>query len=309
MEAAVPDQPGLRRRQLTETLLGEYGHLGVTGLLDIGEGMDAKVYRAHSRELGPVAIKMPHSRWISSGNEPMLDTRVVLRKEFLLCRYLHSRGLQVPEPFLLHTADDGVDFVVSRFVESDGSGLPDADFGHLIRVIHDIPAPPADLIAGEPAADTDEVLAERVGRRLKALVSVADLNTGTPDIRQALAAGPRYDAPGCLLHMDLRPENILARRGRPAAVLDWSNALTGDTALDLSRAAEYGTLTAAALEAYGNRGAFSLTPTNPRAIIYRLDTAIMLAHVFLTGAPDPARARHYLHRTETLCRALREINR
>src|SRR5450755_4687027 len=92
-EAAMPDQPELRYRQLTYTLRDEYGHLGIADLRQIGEGMDAKVYRAHSAELGPVAIKMPHSRWMSSGNELMLDTRVILRKEFQLSRYLQARGL------------------------------------------------------------------------------------------------------------------------------------------------------------------------------------------------------------------------
>jgi aminoglycoside phosphotransferase (APT) family kinase protein len=104
--------------------------------------------------------------------------------------------------------------------------------------------------------------------------------------------------------MDLRPENILVRRGHPVALLDWSNALVSEPALDLSRAAEYGSLTVAALTAYGKPEAFSMTPRTPREIIYRLDTAIMLAHVFLNGAPDEARAQHYIQRTASLCRAL-----
>ena len=71
-----------------------------------------------------------------------------------------------------------------------------------------------------------------------------------------------------------------------------------------ARAAEYGSLNAAALTAYGNRGAFSMTPGTPRQIVYRLDTAVMLSHVFFTGAPDQAQARHYIQRTANLCQAL-----
>ena len=85
----------------------------------------------------PVAIKMPHSRWMSSGNEPVLDTRVILRKEFQLGRYLLPRGLPAPEAFLMHTEDAGVDFNVSQFVESDDSELLDSEFGRLIRAIQD----------------------------------------------------------------------------------------------------------------------------------------------------------------------------
>ena len=106
--------------------------------------------------------------------------------------------------------------------------------------------------------------------------------------------------PRRLLHMDLRKENILVRGGRPVAILDWSNALIGDPALDLARAAEYGSLTPAALDAYGDAGSFTMSsvtplgplgPLTPRQAVYRLDTAVMLSHVFLDGAPDQAKAR------------------
>jgi aminoglycoside phosphotransferase (APT) family kinase protein len=307
-EAAMPDQPELRRCQLMETLHQEYGELGITDFQYIGEGMDAKVYRAHSPELGPVAIKMPHDRWISSGNEPRLDTRVILRKEFRLSRHLQAHGLQAPEAFFMHTDDEGVDFIVSQFVESDNSELLDSEFGHLIRAIHDLPAPSIELSASEPSADADEILTERIERRLKMLASIVGVAIPTPDIGSALSAWRGDDVPGCLLHMDLRPENILVRNGHPVAILDWSNALVGEAALDLSRAAEYGSLSAAALAAYGKSEAFSMTPRTPREIIYRLDTAVMLAHVFLQGAPDEVKAQHYIQRTESLCRSLLEIS-
>jgi aminoglycoside phosphotransferase (APT) family kinase protein len=301
----MPDQGELRRFfQLIEVLRQEYGQLGITGLRHIGEGMDAKVYRAYSPGLGPVAIKMPHSRWVSSGNEPRLDTRTLLRQEWQLSKHLRAHDLPTPEVFLLHADDAGVDFIISEFIESDGSGLPDAEFGRLIRAIHDLPVPAIDLVASKPSADSDEVLAERITQRLKKLTAITGLPAGIPDIRAALSADRSAGGPRSLLHMDMRPANILVRSRRPVAVLDWSNALVGDAALDLARAAEYGSLTTAALAAYGNCGTFSMTPRTPRQIVYRLDTAVMLSHVFLNGAPDQAKARHYIERTTDLCRVL-----
>ncbi len=47
-----------------------------------------------------------------------------------------------------------------------------------------------------------------------------------------------------------------------------------------------------------------MTPASPRQAVYRLDTAVMLSHVFLDGAPDQEKARHYVERTKTLCRML-----
>ena len=165
----------------------------------------------------------------------------------------------------------------------------------------------------ESRDDADQVLAERIGDRLKNLAAVTELGVGFPDIRAVLAADQADGLPRRLLHMDLRPENVLVRAGRPVAILDWSNALIGDPALDLARAAEYGSLTPAALAGYGDPGSFtmspqtsltSLTSLTPREAVYRLDATVMLSHVFLDGAPEPAKARHYIERTKSLCRRL-----
>jgi aminoglycoside phosphotransferase (APT) family kinase protein len=286
------------------TLRDEYGHLGIGGLREIGRGLDARVYHADSAALGPVAVRVPHGRWLSSGNESQLDTRGLLRQEFDLSRHLRAHGLPVPEMFVLHTDDSGVDFTIAEFIMSDGGELPDGEFGTLIRAIHEVPVPPLDLVCMESSRDTDDVLAERIGQRLRNLAAITDLGAGLPDVGAVLCADRGDTRPSRLLHMDLRPENILVRARRPAAILDWSNALAGDPALDLARAAEYGTLTPAALAAYGDAGVFAMVPASPRQAVYRLDTAVMLSHVFLDGAPDPHRARHYIERTRTLCRTL-----
>src|SRR5580692_6790652 len=88
---------------LAQTLRDRYGRLGITGLREIGRGLDARVYRAESTSLGPVAIRVPHARWLSSGNETQLDTRLQLRQDFDLSGHLRAHGLPVPEVFILHT--------------------------------------------------------------------------------------------------------------------------------------------------------------------------------------------------------------
>jgi hypothetical protein len=62
-------------------LADQYGHLGITGLREIGHGLDARVYRAESASLGPVAVRVPHARRLNSGNETQLDTRLQLRQD------------------------------------------------------------------------------------------------------------------------------------------------------------------------------------------------------------------------------------
>jgi hypothetical protein len=303
---------------LSATLRDRYGHLGITGLREIGHGLETRVYRGESAALGPVAIRVPHTRWLNSGNEDQVDTRPLLRQDFDLSRHLRAHGLPVPEVFVMHASGPGPDFTIARYVESDDSELPEREFGRLIRAIHEVPAPELDLVCMESHDDADRLLAERIGDRLKNLAAVTDLGAGLPDIRSldiraVLAADRDAGLPRRLLHMDLRPENILVRSGRPVAILDWSNALIGDPALDLARTAEYGSLTPAVLAGYGDTGTFTpaplaslapLTSLTPRQAVYRLDTAVMLSHVFLGDAPDRAKARHYVERTKSLCRML-----
>ena len=296
--------------QLSATLRDRYGHLGITGLREIGHGMEMRVYRGESAALGPVAIRVPHTRWLNSGNEDQVDTRPLLRQDFELSRHLRAHGLPVPEVFVLHASGTGPDFTIAQYVESDDSELAEREFGRLIRAIHEIPVPELGLVCMESHEDADQLLAERIGDRLKNLAALTELGTGFPDIRAVLAADRDAGLPRRLLHMDLRPENILVRSGRPVAILDWSNALVGDPALDLARTAEYGSLTPAVLAGYGDPGTFtmaplaSLTSLSPRQAVYRLDTAVMLSHVFLDDAPDEAKARHYVERTKNLCRLL-----
>lgn len=289
--------------RLAAVLRKQYGHLGITGLREIGHGLDARVYRGTSATFGDVALRVPHARYLTSGNETQLDTRRQLRQDFELSGRLRAHGLPVPAVFALHLSDEGgPDFTIGEFVSSDGGLLPDEAFGGLIRAIHSVPVPSVDLVCMESRDEVDVVLAERIEDRFGKLAALTPLAVDLPPIAALLAADPCPRR--SLLHMDLRPENVLVRSGQPVAILDWANALIGDPALDLARAAEYGVLTPAALAVYGAPGGFTLVPATPRQVIYRLDTAVMLSHVFLDGAPDPGKARHYIDRVRTLCRLL-----
>jgi aminoglycoside phosphotransferase (APT) family kinase protein len=86
--------------------------------------------------------------------------------------------------------------------------------------------------------------------------------------------------------MDMRPANVLTRDGHIVAVIDWSNALIGDPALELARIAEYGYLDAEFYAGYGMTDGFAHVPRSVE-LLYRLDTAVMLAVVFLSESPDP----------------------
>ena len=84
--------------------------------------------------------------------------------------------------------------------------------------------------------------------------------------------------------MDLRAENILTRDGNIVGLVDWDNALFSDPALELARMAEYGVLNTDFLDGYGGLEWEAQLPISLNLLL-RLDTAVMLAIVFLSETP------------------------
>jgi aminoglycoside phosphotransferase (APT) family kinase protein len=90
------------------------------------------------------------------------------------------------------------------------------------------------------------------------------------------------------VHLDVRASNIRCAGGEVRGLLDWSNALTGDPAMELGRLAEYALLLESGID-YGAvlDGYREPVPVNSAAFwIYRLDAAVMLALLFSSEAPN-----------------------
>ena len=193
---------------------------------------------------------------------------------------------------------DDLDFLVSAYVPDDGSDPDPAALGAMLRRIHDAPVT-AELARALDAGDARS-LAARIADRLDAVrrLSGAALPTVPADALRAIAAGARYRP--AVLHMDFRRVNLRVVAGEIRGVIDWSNALVGDPALDLARVAE-----AAVRDARFDAG-YRLDGAPPAALdaLYRLDTAVMLAVVFLSESPDPVPAQRQIERVAVLLAAL-----
>lgn len=284
-----------QRDRLRAVLDARWPAWGVGELELVGAGLDAAVFRAASAAFGSVAIRAPWTRWISNDNDPSLDARALLAQEQLLANHMRAHGVPAPRGFALHTGDDDFDFLVSAYVPDDGSDESPGELGAVMRRIHDAPVGPAieaALATGELAA----ILAIRLTGRLRAVERLSGAvmpRVAASALRERFAAA-RYRP--SVLHMDVRRANIRVAGGEIRAILDWSNALLGDPALELARAAEFGVRSAAFDAGYG------ALPDVPAELelLYRLDTAVMLAVVFLSEAPDPAPARRQLARVDEL---------
>ena len=260
------------------------------------------MYRGDSPTLGPLAFRVPLDPHFANANDESVDARDLLHQEAALSSHVSGFGVATPPVRHLHVGNDGFDFLVSEFVVHDGSAPDPREFGQLLRAIHDCPMPDVKLVM-QGEREVGDVIAERLLRRSRVIERIAGMDLLLPDSDCIRAVLAQSTARPSLLHMDSRPENLLTWRGNIRAVIDWSNALIGSPELDLARTEEYGHLTPDFLHGYGVSEAKE-APLSER-LLYRLDTAVMLAVVFLSEAPNPRRAKPQVERVARLFEALR----
>ena len=258
--------------------------------------------RGDSPKLGPLAFRVPWDSHFANANDESVDARDLLRQEAALASHVSAFGVATPLVRHLHVGDDGFDFLVSEFVVHDESAPDPREFGRLLRAIHDCPVPDTRLVM-QGEREIGDLIAERLLRRSGVIEEIAGMDLLLPDLDCVRATLAQSTARPSLLHMDARPENLLTWRGNIRAVIDWSNALIGSPALDMARIEEYGQLTPDFLHGYGVSEATE-APLSER-LLYRLDTAVMLAVVFLSEAPDPRRAKSQIGRVVRLFEAFR----
>lgn len=265
--------------------------LGLTGLADVGEGLEFRVWRAHHPEWGQVALRAARRRFESNDNDPLVDTGELLRREARVSRVLAAAGLPVARHFDLLAEE--VDVAVSEFVETDGTSYHPADLGVFAARLHGLGAADGVEIAEDATAVFRATIGDRLSHRWAVLRAIEPDLPRLPAAAELGALVPDRAA-SSLLHLDLRAANLLVRKGGIRAVIDWSNSMVGDPALELARTAEYARLAENGLD-YADfvHGYTTVRPHPVRSAtcweLYRLDAAAMLAVVFNSEAPDPVR--------------------
>lgn len=293
--------------QLLNYLQVYHADWGVKRLDIAGSGLESVIYRAKTVSIGEIAIRVPKNRWLSgsswvSANNNDLDSRVFLRQEAMFSSYLRAYGIPTPIIYALHLGVDGLDFMVSSFIEHDGSKPHPQEFGQLIRSLHSSPPPNIPFALNGNVAVND-FLAKRLLQRLNFISSKANIALQHPPLDEIHMMLEWPESRQCILHMDARPENVLTRDGNIVAFIDWSSALLADPALELMRIAEYGLLCSSFLQGYNDHDCLARIPRIIE-LLYRLDTAAMLAVVFMAEAPDHQRATNQINRVLKLCNIL-----
>jgi aminoglycoside phosphotransferase (APT) family kinase protein len=290
--------------QLKSTIQTTYPAWQITDLALIGSGLEFLAFRADTALYGQVVIRTPRERWISNDNDLHIDARDLLIQEALLMQHFIRYNIPVP-PFCAIHLDDTIDFLVSGFVNSDHTTPDSYQFGQLIRAIHSVPIPDFQpvMLFGQSLTST---LAERIVRRMAVTAQLGNVSLPRFQPSHLAAQLQCVDDSTCVIHMDARPGNLLTKNNQIVAILDWSNTLVGHPALDLARIAEYGHVNSDFIAGYEANGPRLQVPPVVD-LIYRLDTAVVLAVVFLSEAPNEDLALPQVQRVVQLSALLADV--
>lgn len=285
--------------------------LDLTDERPIGYGLEFGVWRMTHPRWGEVAVRVPARAIDSNDNDPYVETAELLRHEAEMYRHLRPLGIPVPRVYeLLHLE---LDVLVCEFLAADGSAYRSFELGETLARLHGLPVPTNIADWRGPGAFR-AALAERVSRRWGVLCGL-DLVRGAPagaGLRlpaapdaAALAALIPQGAATSLLHLDVRAANTIVANGRIRALIDWSNSLVGDPALEIARVQENARLPENQLDIDDFLSGYtSVRPLPERSAdcwrLYRLDAAVMLAVVFTCEAPDPERGPATVRRVHEL---------
>jgi aminoglycoside phosphotransferase (APT) family kinase protein len=282
---------------------------GFTRLRLAGGGVEFQVFEATGPDGSKVALRTPiGGRFQSTPNDRHIDTRSLLRWEYAVTRHLDHLGFPVATPRELVLGEP--DVLVSDFVPDDGRGADQVALGGLLRRLHRSPPPPVPPAATQGLAAA-RLLPRRIADRFAELGAfVAALPPAPPVERLTAVLGSRPT--GRLVHLDVRASNLRCRGGAVRGLLDWSNALIGDPAMELGRLAEYASLPENGLDYDAVLAGYAEpVPVDSAAFwIYRLDAAVMLALLFHSEASHAELGPSAVDRLrEVYLRLSRELSR
>lgn len=274
-----------------------------------GDGVDFVIYRVRHAEGGESALRIPRHRVYASPYGDV-DSADLVRQEHEIAMCLGPRGLPVAAPLELISGPDGLVVSLAAFVEHDDTPLDGREVGRFLAALHAVP-PPQLKLAYQAPGDFTAFFVQRLADRHTNLRRLAPALLPLPGPDWAACTLDAARTPLRLLHLDIRRQNLLSRRGRLTAVVDWSNALTGPPLMELARVSEYALLPDNGIDATAIRAGYAEATelpdlVSPAALLYRLDTALMLALVFHCVAPDPERADRLTARADRLLARLQD---
>jgi len=271
--------------------------LGVDCLELVGHGLIFNVHRARLDGSETVVIRSPRHRWHPTGLHTYLDTNLFLKQETVMTAHARAHGIPSPEMYIDWSAGEPAGFSVAEYVPHDGSPLPSSELGRVMGRIHTLPLPATSLVEqGDRTAD--DVVLHRLVDQARSIQDLAEVPFELDEnvLRERLEG---WEPGRSILHMDLRDVNLLTRGGELIAVIDWGNVMIGDPALEWARMEEFGVVNDEFIQGYTT---IRPRPSAPDAVwlLYRLDTAVMLAAIHFQFSLGEREGHAHLERARQL---------
>ncbi|GAA0329731.1 hypothetical protein GCM10008967_20270 [Bacillus carboniphilus] len=263
-----------------------------------GRGVQNIVLMVEEQDMGRFAVRVPYPEDRQQFPNRERD-RSLLLKEADITNYC-SR-FNIPVPKVHHTfLSDELDFIIVDFIEGDPTKISHKSIGEMVQKIHRIPVEPL-FIRNQGERTIYDYMANRIAERVKFVKPIIDISSCIPnrnEIEQILAIPTNNKE--SLLHLDVRPPNLISKKGEIGAILDWDNALKGDPVLELMRVEESMELDFKEfMKGYTD---YSLLNETPMIVqnLYRLDTALMLTILFEQVLKNQMKSEYYQNRLKFL---------
>ncbi|RGP73844.1 aminoglycoside phosphotransferase [Fusarium sporotrichioides] len=270
-----------------------------------GQGLECLVYKATSPNYGSVVLKVPRVKVYQNANDFSVAAKDLIKQEMHIYRLLQDGPIPVPKPYK-YLEQDGYPAMLCEYVDDDGTDVTFEEMGLVAALLHSTPLndPSFKTVALE-TSDVFSTMEQRMQRRFSVLSKTVPEASGWiqnwKHIRTILNGLQRF--PQSLLHMDFRDVNLRHSQGHISAVIDWTNALIGPSAIDIYRTLEFSQLGEGFAKGYSEVATFPEVTTQEECLL-RLDAALVLALVFTSEAPDPVRGEAAVARVKELSESL-----
>lgn len=268
----------------------------------IGNGVVNAVFLVNDNNLGKLAVRTPWNTENSMDNQVSNDV-ISLKKEAEIAHHCYNYDIPVPKVHQMYLSEE-INFLVSDFVSGNNGAISSLEIGQLVSKIHNVPTENLNII-DQGNLPLTSIISKRITERNLSLCKLINTRNILPDQMELESVLNLAEPVKSLLHLDVRPPNMIAEKGKIQAIVDWDNAFIGHPIMELMRICESMELNVEDfLKGYDN---YSIIENTEEVIqlIYRLDTALMLAILFVSIIKDTEKATYYINRVEFLCTKIR----
>jgi aminoglycoside phosphotransferase (APT) family kinase protein len=234
-------------------------------------GVENCVFKAATMEWGEVVIRVPWEK------DPTF--KLGLEKEYLLTNHCGKHSIPVPRIYHFQN-DEALPFMIQEFVNGTHKEVSFKEMGKLTYQLHTMTELP------DMKIDFHQSLSQRIVERTLKVEKTLNQRFPLPNSFELQTILNSYPAKSCLLHMDIRPENLIFQQSKIKAIFDWTNAMIGDPVLELMRIKDYGFLNEDFISGYPNFESEIERVPNIVKWLYQFDTSVMLTHLFIDELQD-----------------------